>query len=110
MNRFRSTTALSTASGNVSLNTIRVCKRGRLDRYVSYALTLLFQRGFDHVRLSAAGFAIRTAEKIADILLRRVPELSEYFYSQDVEMPFTERDGHRGFEIVETVDITLAYP
>ena len=91
-------------------NEMRICRRGHLDRYISYARYLLFQQGFPNVTLLAAGFANRTAQKIADILLHRIPELTVFYCWRDIEMPFLDRSGQKGYEMVQTVEIMLALP
>lgn len=61
----------------ISENEIRITTQGRMRNYITYATTLLQDKGSSEIVLKAMGRAINKTVTIAELIKRRIPDLHQ---------------------------------
>ncbi|XP_057991481.1 uncharacterized protein LOC131168762 isoform X1 [Hevea brasiliensis] len=86
----------------ISENELRIAAQGRMRNYISYALSLLQDKGTDEVVLKATGRAINKTVMIAELLKRRVVVLHQITSIGSVDITDTWEPLEEGLLPLET--------
>ncbi|KAG6422704.1 hypothetical protein SASPL_113082 [Salvia splendens] len=95
-------------------NEIRITSQGRMRSYITYAMTLLQEKGSDEVVFKAMGRAINKTVTIVELIKRRIVGLHQITSIQSTDITDTWEPLEEGLQILETtrkvsmVTITLS--
>ncbi|XP_057773768.1 5'-3' exoribonuclease 2-like [Salvia miltiorrhiza] len=95
-------------------NEIRITSQGRMRSYITYAMTLLQEKGSDEVVFKAMGRAINKTVTIVELIKRRIVGLHQITAIQSTDITDTWEPLEEGLQILETtrkvsmVTITLS--
>ncbi|KAH6785884.1 Alba DNA/RNA-binding protein [Perilla frutescens var. frutescens] len=95
-------------------NEIRITSQGRMRSYITYAMTLLQEKGSEEVVFKAMGRAINKTVTIVELIKRRIVGLHQITAIQSTDITDTWEPLEEGLQILETtrkvsmVTITLS--
>ncbi|KAK6118925.1 hypothetical protein DH2020_047333 [Rehmannia glutinosa] len=95
-------------------NEIRITSQGRMRSYITYAMTLLQEKGSDEIVFKAMGRAINKTVTIVELIKRRIVGLHQITAIQSTDITDTWEPLEEGLQILETtrkvsmVTITLS--
>ncbi|XP_042063132.1 ribonuclease P protein subunit p25-like protein [Salvia splendens] len=95
-------------------NEIRITSQGRMRSYITYAMTLLQEKGSDDIVFKAMGRAINKTVTIVELIKRRIVGLHQITAIQSIDITDTWEPLEEGLQILETtrkvsmVTITLS--
>ncbi|EYU36810.1 hypothetical protein ABFS82_14G302200 [Erythranthe guttata] len=95
-------------------NEIRITSQGRMRSYITYAMTLLQEKGSDEIVFKAMGRAINKTVTIVELIKRRIADLHQITAIQSTDITDTWEPLEEGLQILETtrkvsmVTITLS--
>ncbi|KAL1542874.1 ribonuclease P protein subunit p25-like protein [Salvia divinorum] len=95
-------------------NEIRITSQGRMRSYITYAMTLLQEKGSDDIVFKAMGRAINKTVTIVELIKRRIVGLHQITAIQSTDITDTWEPLEEGLQILETtrkvsmVTITLS--
>ncbi|GER30457.1 alba DNA/RNA-binding protein [Striga asiatica] len=95
-------------------NEIRITSQGRMRSYITYALTLLQEKGSDDIVFKAMGRAINKTVTIVELIKRRIVGLHQITVIQSTDITDTWEPLEEGLQTLETtrkvsmVTITLS--
>ncbi|KAL8466820.1 hypothetical protein ACS0TY_035762 [Phlomoides rotata] len=95
-------------------NEIRITSQGRMRSYITYAMTLLQEKGSDEIVFKAMGRAINKTVTIVELIKRRIVGLHQITAIQSTDITDTWEPLEEGLQTLETtrkvsmVTITLS--
>ncbi|KAL1533367.1 ribonuclease P [Salvia divinorum] len=95
-------------------NEIRITSQGRMRSYITYAMTLIQEKGSDDIVFKAMGRAINKTVTIVELIKRRIAGLHQITAIQSTDITDTWEPLEEGLQILETtrkvsmVTITLS--
>ncbi|KAK6115290.1 hypothetical protein DH2020_007559 [Rehmannia glutinosa] len=98
----------------IAENEIRITSQGRMRSYITYALTLLQEKGSDDIVFKAMGRAINKTVTIVELIKRRIVGLHQITAIQSTDITDTWEPLEEGLQTLETtrkvsmVTITLS--
>ncbi|KAL2499300.1 Alba DNA/RNA-binding protein [Abeliophyllum distichum] len=98
----------------ISENEIRITSQGRMRSYITYAMSLLEEKGSDEILFKAMGRAINKTVTIVELIKRRIVGLHQITAIQSTDITDTWEPLEEGLQILETtrkvsvVSITLS--
>ncbi|CAA3031286.1 ribonuclease P protein subunit p25-like protein [Olea europaea var. sylvestris] len=98
----------------INENEIRITSQGRMRNYITYAMTLLEEKGSDEILLKAMGRAINKTVTIVELIKRRIVGLHQITAIQSTDITDTWEPLEEGLQTLETtrkvsvVSITLS--
>ncbi|KAL7128225.1 hypothetical protein ABFS83_14G301600 [Erythranthe nasuta] len=102
------------ADSPIDENEIRITSQGRMRSYITYAMTLLQEKGSDEIVFKAMGRAINKTVTIVELIKRRIADLHQITAIQSTDITDTWEPLEEGLQILETtrkvsmVTITLS--
>ncbi|CAI9758010.1 unnamed protein product [Fraxinus pennsylvanica] len=98
----------------INENEIRITSQGRMRSYITYAMSLLEEKGSDEILFKAMGRAINKTVTIVELIKRRIVGLHQITTIQSTDITDTWEPLEEGLQILETtrkvsvVSITLS--
>lgn len=98
----------------INENEIRITSQGRMRSYITYAMTLLQEKGSDEIVFKAMGRAINKTVTIVELIKRRIVGLHQITAIQSTDITDTWEPLEEGLQTLETtrkvsmVTITLS--
>ncbi|GER33995.1 alba DNA/RNA-binding protein [Striga asiatica] len=102
------------ADSQIGANEIRITSQGRMRSYITYAMTLLQEKGSDEIVFKAMGRAINKTVTIVELIKRRIVGLHQITAIQSTDITDTWEPLEEGLQTLETtrkvstVTITLS--
>ncbi|KAL3163003.1 hypothetical protein ABBQ32_009435 [Trebouxia sp. C0010 RCD-2024] len=99
---------------SITDNEVRIMAAGQVRNYITYATSLLTEKGHDAVTLKGMGRAINKTVTIAEIIKRRIPHLHQLTEIGSVNITDTWEPLEEGLNTLETtrhvsvISITLS--
>ncbi|KAL6493008.1 hypothetical protein OROGR_032767 [Orobanche gracilis] len=87
----------------IAENEIRITSQGRMRSYITYALTLLQEKGSDDLVFKAMGRAINKTVTIVELIKRRIVGLHQITTIQSTDITDTWEPLEEGLQTLETI-------